>query len=311
MQAPLFPLAVLLALAAPEDAPVAEARAATERFLADWNDGRLKDAYAGFTLRLQQVATLTQLEASLVPVSTALGKYVAVEAARASDDTIDGQRALVLDTTLRFERGTTTGRFALLFERGAWRLRYVKLDLPLDKRPPLDDAPVGRIAGEILAGVERDGLGSLPRLLPEARAQFGEEAVRQLFDRTAATLGPLRSHTLDTPAALGEDCRQVTGRARFEHGDAALRLALCADQGVWRLRAIDVAPVMTPALFERLAHATLAQQLKRSDFELSCPPTLTAVGGEATCRFTSKGKTGAARVRRVEDADVEVALEAQ
>ena len=283
-------------------------RAAAERFLADWNNGRLSDSYEGFSARLRQLVTLTQLEASLVAVRKELGTYVAMDVERLSEDRIDDQRSVVLDATLRFERGTTRGRFVVLAERGAWRLRFVQIDLPLEKRPPLDDAPVARIADEILVGLEREGLASVVRLLPHAREQFGEQAVRELFERMAHTLGAMRSHSLGAPSVVSEDGRQLTGRGRFEHGEAALRIALYADRGVWRLLGIDIAPDMTPLLFERMAWATLSQTLKRSDFVLSCPTTLVPVGSEAPCRFTSQGQTRGARVRRVEDADLDVVL---
>ena len=299
---------VLAALLPAAPTPETQARAEAERFLVDWKTGRLGDAYERLTSRLRQLVTRTQLEAALEPVRQELGQYVAVERERFSDERIDDQKAVVLDAILRFERGTTSGKFAFLQERGAWRLRYVKLDLPKDERPPLDDAPVARIAHEILEGLARDGLVSVVKLLPaQAKERFGEQALREVFARMADTLGTLRSHSLGKPSPIQDgECRQLEGRGRFEHGQAALRLALCPDQGVWRLLAIDIAPEMTPRLFARMARATLAQSLGRTDFELSCPPVLVPVGSEATCRFTSRGEKRSARVRRLEDADLEV-----
>lgn len=293
----------------PADDPAREARAVAERFLSDWNEGRLADSYAAFSTRLQQIVTLTQLEASLVAVRNALGRHKTIADVRVAENRIDDRRAVVLDVTLGFERGVTQGVFTFVSERGAWRLRFIKLDLPLDKRPPLDDAPVATIAAEMLAVIQRDGLSSMVTLLPkDVREQFGEQAVRDLYERMADTMGPLRSHSLDKPTVLGAECRQLAGRARFEHGEATLRMALCPDQGVWRLMAIDVQPVMTPLLFERMARANLAQTLKHRNFELTCPATLVAVGAEASCRFSSGGRTRTARVRRIEDTDVEVVL---
>ena len=280
-----------------------------ERFLGDWNEGRLDRSYAEFSARLQQLVTPTQLEASLVAVRDALGKYVAITGVRVAEERIDDQPAVVLDTTLRFERGTTSARFALLSERGAWRLRFLKVELPVAQRPSLDDAPVARIAGELLGVIQREGLRSVARLLPkEAKERFGEEAVRAVFERMADTLGALRSHSLEAPAVLGEECRQVAGRARFEHGDGALRMAFCPDQGVWRLIAIDIQPVMTAAVFERLVRAHLAQMLARRDFELSCPPALVPVGKTAACRLASGGRTRTVRALRIDEGDVDVTL---
>jgi hypothetical protein len=301
---------LLAALAEGTPREAAEMRAEAHRVLMEWKSGRLSEAHERFTARLQQLVTPTQLEAALEPVRKELGPYASLESERYSDERIDGQRAVILDATVRFERGRTSGKFAFLAERGAWRLRYVKLELPLAERPPLDDAPVDTIAHEILAGLARDGLVSVVKLLPaQAKEQFGEQAVREVFEHMAETLGTLRSHTLGKPTVVGGECRQLEGRGRFEHGQAALRLALCPDQGAWRLLALDVAPEMTPLLFGRMASATLAQTLKRADFELACPSKLVDVGQEATCRFTSRGETRSARVRRVEDATLEVTID--
>jgi hypothetical protein len=317
MLQPHMQIALLLAFASlapaqdgPTPAELRQTRAAAERFLADWNAGRLADSYAAFTARLRQIVTPTQLEAALAPIRDALGRYVSIAEVRPSEGRIDDQRAIVLETNLRFERGATTAVFHFLSEREAWRLRFLKMDLPLDKRPPLDDAPVPRIAGELLAGIQRAGLASIVRLMPkEAVAQCGEQRVRDVYERMQDALGALRAHSVDPPAALPADCRQVAGRGTFEHGQAGLRLALCPDQGVWRLLAIDVQPVMTPVLFERLVRAHLAQALKRRDFELSCPRELVAVGEQAACRFTSGGRTRTVRARRLEEGDVEAVLE--
>jgi hypothetical protein len=243
-------------------------------------------------------------------VRDALGRYVAIADVSPGEDRIDEQRAIVLQATLRFERGTTDALFDFLFERGAWRLRYLKVQLPLDKRPPLDEAPLPRIAGELLAVIQRDGLASMFKLMPkDAVAQFGEDRVRALYERMQDTMGALRTHSVDQPTALAAECRQVAGRGKFEHGDATMRMAFCPDQGVWRLVAIDVQPVMTPVVFERMARADLAQTLSRRDFELSCPKQLVDVGQHATCRFTSGGRTRTVRVKRIEEGDVEVVAE--
>jgi hypothetical protein len=307
--------ALAVALGSPLLAPPASAQPSerelketADRLLQDWKKGRLSDSFGRVSSALQRLATVSQLQASLDSLRTKVGDYVSMGDVRMAEQRIDDQPAFVLAANLRFARGEAPGTFAFVQERGSWRLRYVKIDLP-DRVPSAGDAAVSSFAEEVVRTVARDGIQAAVPLLPlKVRQQYGDKKLREIFGRSQETLGAYREHTLDAPGALGgEGCREVRGRASFEHGEASLQLAVCPEASAWRLLAINVQPRMTPRIFERMTRLDVARMLDGAAFELECPAALVPVGAEATCRVRSGGRTRLAKVRRIEENDLEVA----
>ena len=296
-----------LAARAAADPSERELRETADRLLQDWKKGRLADSFGRVSSALQRIVTLAQLQASLDSLRTELGDYVSTGDVAVAPQRIDDRPAFVLAAELRFERGKAVGTFAFLEERGMWRLRYVKIEQPAPAASA-DAAAVSSFAEEVVRAIGRDGLEAAVPLFPmKVRQEYGDRKLREIFARTQQVLGSYREHALSAPGApIAEGCREVGGRARFEHGEAALQLAVCPEGSGLQLLAINVQPRMTPRVFERMARVDVARMLGGADFELECPAALVPVGAEATCRVRTGGRTRVAKVRRMEEGDIDV-----
>lgn len=273
----------------------ASPEATIEKFLTEWRAGRVKEMRAMLRDDVQRLVTEAQVAA-----------YVAAHK-RAMRDLVEWEKPELAkedeyESTLTFTKGKVRGTFGA----SDGRIDWWALELPEKTVMTFEEGEVLPVAKEMLAAATREGVASLvERVADDYLLEVGQtrESVVENLTRIADVLGPLSSFELNAPAELAGNCREVTGKGKFEHGQAALKVHLCWAGGLWNLRHTLITPDVTPAMVERM-FARLIEGAPKA----TCPKNAPfPVGGDIICRIEVAGERPRnATIRRTGESSWEI-----
>ena len=264
-------LAATVAAATPE--------ATIEAFLGEWKAGRTTQAYALMRDQARKAYGEAQIAAYLESRQRVLGELVSFGKPRPAEE------ASTYEVDLTFRNGKTRGWFVM----DEHRLSKFAIEIPEGKEAALDERDVTPIVKDLLAYASREGAAALADRFSDEMLKAVEqdrEGAREVLDKVGTVLGPLASYELGAPSLLENDCREVKGRGKFQHGDARITVHVCWTDGVWDLKHVQMTPELTPAMVERM-FATLVQGSPK----VTCPRDVAfPVGGDIVCRVEVTGQ---------------------
>ena len=263
-------------------------RPEAEQILKAFSDGRLEAVEARFVEALRP--SVRAARESFAAQRAALGALVRIQDARLFPSArVSGRTVTVLDADVRFEKTPAFAELAFVQEAGRLRLQGFTVAVA-DDRPPLDDAGAPAAARALLDTARQRGLFVLFEAIPPVARDKTEDEMRAQVLRPEALLGRLRSFQQRDMEFAWHRCRTLPADATFERGAGTVSLTLCPSDGAWRPFQVEVEPVMTPALFERMLRDLVASELRLPKADLRCPPGLVAIGETVTCEIGNDGR---------------------
>lgn len=263
-------------------------RPEAERILRDFSDGRLERVESRFVEALRPKVRAAR--ETFAAQRADLGAFVRLQDARLfTSARFSGKAMTVLDADVTFEKTAAFAELGFVQEAGAWRLQGFTVAAAED-RPPLDDALAPAAARALLDAARQRGLVVLFEAIPPVARDKTEAQMRAEVTRPEALLGRLRSFRQGEMEFAWHRCRTLPADATFERGAGTVGLTLCPSGGAWRPFQVEVEPVMTTALFERMLRDLVASELRLPKADVRCPPGLVAIGESVTCELLNDGR---------------------